>query len=160
MLLLLLPLLLLNQVKPHVLKRKCQNYQANKQEKAQKRLLLKSLLDTIQGADKTTSLELINSTLLDDETLISSPDFSIDEVETEKLLTDTSIVTDTPLTEDEQVIMEAASAEKAPSIFEEQWNLVSQATFEGEISAEGVLEVRTTIAVFYARPIIITSTPR
>jgi transcription termination factor Rho len=37
--------------------------------------------------------------------------------------------------------MEAASAEKAPSIFEEQWNLVSQATFEGEISAEGVLEI-------------------
>jgi transcription termination factor Rho len=115
--------------------------QTSKKKSTEKATSKKSLLDTIQGADKTTSLELINSTLLDDETLISSPDFSDDEVETEKLLTDTSIVTDTPLTEDEQVIMEAASAEKAPSIFEEQWNLVSQATFEGEISAEGVLEI-------------------
>lgn len=89
--------------------------------------------------DKQKSLELINNTLLDDETLILISQETTTE-ETLDLLSEPHPVTD-QLTADEQNAMEAAAAEEVPSILAEQWRLVAEATFEGEITAEGVLEI-------------------
>jgi len=89
--------------------------------------------------EKQKSLELINNTLLDDETLILISQENTTE-ETLDLLSEPHPATD-QLTADEQNAMEAAAAEKVPSILAEQWRLVAEATFEGEITAEGVLEI-------------------
>lgn len=89
--------------------------------------------------EKQKSLELINNTLLDDETLILISQENTTE-ETLDLISEPHPVTD-QLTADEQNAMEAAAAEKVPSILAEQWKLIAEAAFEGEITAEGVLEI-------------------
>ena len=89
--------------------------------------------------ERQKSLELINNTLLDDETLILISQENHTE-EALDLLAEPHPVTD-QLTADEQNAMDAAAAEKVPSILAEQWRLVAEATFEGEITAEGVLEI-------------------
>ncbi len=91
----------------------------------------------ISEEKKQKSLEIINSTLLDDETFFLADDIVEDtplhDIEPRKEVLPEIIQEkeEEVLTKDELDVMEKASAEKAPSIFEEQWNIVANAVFDG-----------------------------
>lgn len=123
-----------------------QAIQSSKESKPPSKRKYKRTSDTSEE-NKQKSLEIINSTLIDDETFFLTDDIvedkSLLDIEPRKEEVSEIILEEEEelLTEDELDVMEKASAEKAPSIFEEQWKLVADAAFDGEINAEGVLEV-------------------
>ena len=45
------------------------------------------------------------------------------------------------LTDSDRMTMEAHVAEQVPSVYDEQWGLIANSVYEGEVTAEGVLEM-------------------